>query len=84
MKNRVKLILSGLLWLPCVAAQKPNIMDIMETSIDICGVKFSTPAQYEKKLDAIVRRLTASNAKLIWGSTTPLVKAILSVAGKPK
>ncbi len=82
MKNRVNLILSGLLWLPCVAAQKPNIIDIIATCIDICGVRVSTPAQYEKNLDAIVRRLNASNAKLIWGSTTPLVKTILSFAGK--
>ncbi len=36
------------------------------------GVRVSTPGQYEKNLRAIVRRLKATGAKLIWASTTPL------------
>jgi len=37
------------------------------------GVRVSTPAQYEKQLDALVERLKATGAKLIWGNTTPMV-----------
>ncbi len=37
------------------------------------GVRVSTPAQYEKQLDALAQRLKTTKAKLIWGNTTPLV-----------
>lgn len=37
------------------------------------GVRVSTPTQYEKQLDALVERLKATKAKLIWGTTTPMV-----------
>jgi acyl-CoA thioesterase-1 len=50
----------------------PATKEIRIMNKDAGGVRVSTPAQYEKNLDAIVRHLTASKAKLIWGSTTPL------------
>jgi len=37
------------------------------------GVRVSTPAQYEKQLDALVQRLKTTGAKLVWGNTTPMV-----------
>jgi acyl-CoA thioesterase-1 len=50
----------------------PATKEIRIMNKDAGGVRVSTPAKYEKNLDAIVQRLTASKAKLIWGSTTPL------------
>lgn len=37
------------------------------------GVPVSTPEQYEKQLDSLVQRLKTTKAKIIWGSTTPMV-----------
>ena len=50
----------------------PASKEIRIMNKDAGGVRISTPAQYEQNLEAIVKRLTASKAKLIWGSTTPL------------
>jgi acyl-CoA thioesterase-1 len=50
----------------------PASKEIRIMNKDAGGVRVSTPSQYEKNLEAIVKRLTASKAKLIWGSTTPL------------
>ncbi len=36
------------------------------------GVRVSSPERYEKNLDALVGRLKATGAKLIWASTTPI------------
>ncbi len=51
----------------------PATKEIRIMNKDAGGVRVSTPAEYEKNLDAIAKRLTATKAKLIWGSTTPLV-----------
>lgn len=51
----------------------PSTREIRIMSKHGGGVRVSTPAQYEKQLDGIVQRLKATNAKLIWGSTTPMV-----------
>ena len=37
------------------------------------GVRVSTPEQYEQQLDALVKHLKETDAKLIWGHTTPMV-----------
>lgn len=53
----------------------PATREIRIMAKDAGGVRVSTPEQYEKQLDALVQRLKTTNAKLIWGSTTPLAKA---------
>lgn len=39
------------------------------------GVRVTSPAQYEKNLDEIMTRLEGTGAKLIWSSTTPILKS---------
>lgn len=51
----------------------PATREIRVMSKDGGGVRVSSPAQYEKQLDALVQRLETTKAKLIWGSTTPMV-----------
>ncbi len=51
----------------------PATREIRIMSKDGGGVRVSTPEQYEKQLDALVQRLKATKAKLIWGNTTPMV-----------
>lgn len=51
----------------------PSTKEIRVMSKHGGGVRVSTPAQYEKNLDALVQQLKATKAKLIWGSTTPMV-----------
>ena len=51
----------------------PSTREIRIMSKHGGGVRVSTPAQYEERLDALVQRLKATNAKLMWGSTTPMV-----------
>lgn len=51
----------------------PSTREIRAMSKHGGGVRVSPPAQYEKNLDTLVQRLKATNAKLIWGSTTPMV-----------
>jgi len=51
----------------------PATREIRIMSKDGGGVRVSTPAQYEKQLDALAHRLKATGAKLLWGNTTPLV-----------
>lgn len=53
----------------------PATREIRIMTKDAGGVRVSTPEQYEKNLDALVQRLKTTNAKLIWGSTTPMAKA---------
>ena len=36
------------------------------------GIRTTAPEQYEKNLHALVIRLKATGAKLVWGSTTPI------------
>jgi len=50
----------------------PSTSEIRIMAKDGGGVRVSTPEQYEKQLDALVQRLKKTNAKLIWGSTTPM------------
>lgn len=53
----------------------PATREIRIMTKDAGGVRVSTPAQYEKNLELLVQKLKTTNAKLIWGSTTPMVKA---------
>jgi hypothetical protein len=50
----------------------PATREIRVMAKDGGGVRVSTPAQYEQQLDALVQRLKATKAKLIWGNTTPM------------
>lgn len=50
----------------------PSTREIRIMSKHGGGVRVSTPAQYETNLDALVQRLKATRAKLLWGSTTPM------------
>lgn len=50
----------------------PGITRIRALPKNAGGVRVTTPAQYEKNLQAIVTRLKASGAKLVWASTTPI------------
>jgi lysophospholipase L1-like esterase len=51
----------------------PATREIRVMSKDGGGVRVSPPAQYGENLDALVQRLKATKAKLIWGTTTPMV-----------
>jgi len=51
----------------------PATREIRIMSKDGGGVRVSMPAQYESQLDSLVTRLKTTNAKLIWGNTTPMV-----------
>ncbi len=42
------------------------------TRLDIGGKRVSTAEEYERNLDALVKRLKATGARLIWASTTPI------------
>lgn len=53
----------------------PATREIRIMNKEAGGVRVSTPAEYEKNLNAVVLRLKATNARLIWGSTTPLVNS---------
>jgi acyl-CoA thioesterase-1 len=46
-----------------------------DLKMDAEGKKQVSPEDYEKNLRAIVKRLKATNAKLIWASTTPVPDA---------
>ena len=35
------------------------------------GVRATSPQQYEANLQAIIKRLTSTGSKVIWGNTTP-------------
>ena len=51
----------------------PKTREIRAMSKNSGGVRVSTPEQYEKNLDLLVQRLKKTGARLLWGSTTPLV-----------
>jgi len=36
------------------------------------GIRATSPQQYEKNLDELVKRLKLTGAKLVWASTTPI------------
>lgn len=51
----------------------PKTREIRAMSKNSGGVRVSTPEQYEKNLEQLVQRLMKTDAKLLWGCTTPLV-----------
>lgn len=51
----------------------PSSREFRIMSKESGGVPVSTPEQYEKQLDSLVQRLKTTKAKIIWGSTTPMV-----------
>ncbi len=50
----------------------PDIKSFRSMSKRAGGVPATSPAEYEKNLTEIVKRLKATGAKLIWASTTPI------------
>jgi lysophospholipase L1-like esterase len=51
----------------------PRTKEIRAMSKRVGGVRVSTAEQYKENLEKIVNRLKESGAKIIWGSTTPMV-----------
>lgn len=51
----------------------PASKEIRAMSKTAGGVRVASAEQYEKNLDALVTRLKATRAKLVWASTTPMV-----------
>lgn len=51
----------------------PNTKSIRAMSKEVGGVRVTTPQQYEKNLQELVKRFKATGAKLIWATTTPIV-----------
>lgn len=51
----------------------PGIKSIRAMHKDVGGVRVASPEQYEKNLRELVKRFRAHGAKVIWGSTTPIV-----------
>lgn len=50
----------------------PGISSVRVMPKEAGGVRHTSPEQYEKNLQAIVTRLKATGAKLVWASTTPI------------
>lgn len=50
----------------------PSSRTIRAMSKRAGGVRVSSPARYEKNLEALVTRLEATGAKLMWATTTPI------------
>lgn len=53
----------------------PQTRDIRALSKHAGGVRVSSPEAYEKNLRALVERLQATNAKLIWTNAPPIPKS---------
>lgn len=51
----------------------PRSKEIRAMSKTAGGVRVTSAQQYEKNLEALVTRLKATGAKLIWATTTPMV-----------
>lgn len=51
----------------------PRTKEIRAMSKRVGGVRVSTPAQYRSNLERIVVRLKKTGARLVWGTTTPMV-----------
>lgn len=50
----------------------PNMESFRVMPIHMGGVRATSPEQYEENLRALVQRLKATGAKLVWASTTPI------------
>jgi acyl-CoA thioesterase-1 len=50
----------------------PGMKSFRTMSKEVGGIRATSPADYEKNLTALVKRLQATGAKLIWASTTPI------------
>lgn len=53
----------------------PKTKEIRAMSKAAGGVRVTSPDNYQKNLDAIVKRLKQTGAKLVWAHTTPIVNA---------
>lgn len=51
----------------------PSIKSLRAMHKDVGGVRVSSPQQYEKNLNELVKRFKAKGIKLVWGATTPIV-----------
>ncbi|NNE91610.1 MAG: SGNH/GDSL hydrolase family protein [Verrucomicrobiales bacterium] len=52
----------------------PSTREIRAMSKFAGGIRVSKPAKYQENLEAIVKRLKKTEAKLMWGTTTPMIK----------
>lgn len=50
----------------------PGMKSFRSMPVRSGGIRATSPADYEKNLTEIVKRLKATGAKLIWASTTPI------------
>jgi len=50
----------------------PNMKAFRSMPVQAGGIRATPPAEYEKNLTEIVKRLKATEAKLVWASTTPI------------
>ncbi len=58
--------------LPDLHYKDPSTKSIRAMSKLSGGIRVTSPEQYEQNLRAITKRLQATNAKLVWASTTPI------------
>jgi lysophospholipase L1-like esterase len=49
-----------------------DLKHVKDGKLDSSGKQLNSPGNYEKNLEALVKRLKSTNAKLIWASTTPV------------
>jgi len=50
----------------------PNMKAFRVMAREVGGVRATSPQQYEKNLNELVRRLKGTGARLLWASTTPI------------
>ena len=50
----------------------PDLKDFRVLPIHMGGVVSTSPQQYGKNLDEIIKRLKATGAKIVWANTTPI------------
>lgn len=53
----------------------PRTKEIRGMSRHVGGIRVTSHADYEKNLDAIVKRLKQTGARLVWAHTTPIINA---------
>ncbi len=58
-----------------VVHRAPNMKAFRVMAKNAGGVRATSPQQYEKNLQELVKRLKSTGAKLIWASTTPIRSA---------
>jgi hypothetical protein len=55
-----------------LVSRAPNMKAFRVMAQEAGGVRATSPAQYEKNLHELVKRLNAKGTKLVWANTTPI------------